>query len=57
MIRFMTPTKGRPTRERSCLPELDFPPVGTGDLYEVINGQIVEPPPMGLTEAWIASCS
>ena len=35
--------------------EVDSPPVGAGDLYEVVNGRVVEPPPIGLFESWIAN--
>jgi Uma2 family endonuclease len=33
----------------------DAEPVGAGDLYEVVNGRVVEPPPMGLYESWVAN--
>jgi Uma2 family endonuclease len=31
------------------------PPLGAGRFYEVVNGQVVEPPEMGVLETWIAT--
>jgi Uma2 family endonuclease len=43
-------------RETATLPlNIDAPPAGAGDFYEVINGQVVEPPPMSAYETWIAN--
>jgi Uma2 family endonuclease len=36
-------------------PETDAPPADVGDLYEVVDGQFVEPPTMGAFENHIAS--
>jgi Uma2 family endonuclease len=36
-------------------PDLDAPPPGAGELYEVINGRVVEPPEMGVFESVFAT--
>lgn len=42
--------------ETATLPsEIDAPPVGAGPFYEIVNGQVVEPPEMGVFETWIAT--
>ncbi len=33
----------------------NFYPAGAGDFYEIVNGRVVEPPPMGVYEVWIAN--
>ena len=39
----------------TVLPDADEPPAGAGDLYEVVNGRVVEPPPMGVFESLISN--
>jgi Uma2 family endonuclease len=42
--------------ETATLPlNIDAPPAGAGDFYEVINGQVVEPPETGAFESLIAT--
>jgi Uma2 family endonuclease len=36
-------------------PGVETPP-GVSKLYEVIDGVVVEPPPMGASQTWVASC-
>jgi Uma2 family endonuclease len=42
--------------ETATLPiDPDAPPAGIGEFYEVVNGQFVEPPTMGVHENFLAS--
>lgn len=42
--------------EAATLPKyVETPPPGAGDLYEVVNGQVVEPREMGALETWLST--